>query len=262
MSLVRIAARMALRQTLLGKTKVGDNVRDSEIGLIETGQDGVVTTESAKPFISIYSETSSARANIDLRAMVLNGLTDIVMDIGYTARHVEIDPETEESFVLDGVPASDDAFEFFLDMVVRQICDAISNPRDPWADLFRSLLIGVTSLDRSVATSGARGVRVALHQLRMRATLLADPVSGVPLKPETPMARFFAMAETLDPVSRVKAAEMLAQIETSATALEIAMRRYGMTRDEADALLLTAPAGVIDDTPMTDIATDRTEIVF
>lgn len=55
MSLIRIAARMAAVRALRGRTLVGDNVLDSQIGALDVGADGELRTEEDKPFISVYT---------------------------------------------------------------------------------------------------------------------------------------------------------------------------------------------------------------
>lgn len=249
MSLTRIALRIAICQALRGKTEVGANVLDSQIGLVETDAAGKVTSISRKPFISVYVDSAQVRNETGIRSVLLNGLTEINFDIGISTHHVEVDPDTDESVIMPGLPATDDAMEFYLDLVARQVLDALNDPADPWADIYRSFIGSkIAAIDRACATSGVGGMRVALHQIRLQVDLLPDPVRGRPLNPEGPMARFFALAEGLDAATRAKAARMLAQIEGDATPLDIAIRRYGFTAAEAKALLLTPLDGVPDGT--------------
>ena len=260
MSLVRIAARIAIRQALLGKTKVGDNVLDSQIGLIDSALAGEEDSPANKPFISIYADAGSSReSDNDLRSFSSNGLTDFMFEVGFSARHVTTDPDTDEAVVLEGIPATDDSFEFFLDMVVRQIGDALNDADDPWADLARRLIRKVSSIERAVATSGQRGVRVALHQMRVQVELIRDPLKGTPLSTTHPMTTFFSLVEGMDEACRAKAAEMLAQLEDMPTALQSTVQRYGFTRQEAEALLLAPVSGVPEDTGITEIVVSEPE---
>lgn len=261
MSIIRIAMRIAIRQALMGKTKVGNNVLDSQIGLV--GSDGgELSVNQQKPFISLYAESARVETNEGFRALVQNGVTELTFDVGFSAHHVTTDPDTDEAVVLDGIPASDDNFEFFLDMVIRQIGDALNDPDDPWADIARSFLRRVESIDRACASSGARGVRVALHQLRMRVELLSDPVKGMVVSPQSAIGRFFALAETLDDTTRAKVAEMLAQLQADESSIDAAFRRYGFTHSEAEALLLTMRDGVADDQVITEvISPDQTVLL-
>ncbi len=257
MSLTRIATRIAICQALRGKTEVGANVLDSQIGLVETDAAGKVTSVGRKPFISVYADSAKARSEAGIRSLLLNGLTEINFDIGISTQHVEVDPVTDESVILPGLPAIDDAMEFYLDLVARQVLDALNDPADPWADIYRSFIGGkIVSADRACATSGVAGVRVALHQIRLQVDLLPDPVRGRPLAPEGPMARFFALVGGLDDdVTRVKAARMLAQIEGDATPLDIAIRRYGFTAAEAKALLISPIDGVPEGATVGEVVT-------
>src|SRR5690606_33818015 len=110
------------------------------------------------------------------------------------------------------VPDTDDAFEFYLDIVARQIGDVLTDPANEWAEIFRRLCLQIVSVERRRTGSADNGARLAAHQIKMTVDLVADPVKGVPLKAGSPMASFFTKAATLGGPIAAKVALMQAAI--------------------------------------------------
>lgn len=246
MSLVRIALRVCAVQALKGRTLVGDNVLDSEIGALETGADGTLKTAKEKRFISVYADDGKQLSGLDLRTLVPSGQVDLVFEAGVATPHLIGDPETDETEIVAGLPGTDANFEFYLDLMFRQIADVLADPDNEWAAIFKSLIIRFDKSQRSRISGDTNGVRLAAHQLKVTVDAVADPVAGQPLNPASPMAAFFAKCES-DLISREpdmvkKIALMRAQISGDDEEMEAVIRRYGLIYSEADALLLT-PSG-------------------
>lgn len=148
MSLNRIAARIAAVQALRGKTLVGDNVLDSDIGALDVQADQSLRTDQEKPFISVYCDASVNKDGGGLRGLVANGQTDFLFEAGIAATMTVTDPDTDESHVVPGIPATDAAFEFHLDMVLRQISLNVKTKR--FANYFNQL--GETRVPLAAAT--------------------------------------------------------------------------------------------------------------
>lgn len=297
MSLHRIAARIAAVQALRGKTLVGDNVLDSEIGAIDIGVDGSVSVDAdlRKPFIAVYSDGAANKdgpTSDATRALVPNGATDFLFEAGVTAVMTDVDPETDETTLVGiGIPATDPGFEFQLDIIMRQVTDCLSDPANEWADVFRGLCSRFISIERN-RTSGEQGTKLAAHQLKVTVDLLPDPVRGAELKPAHPLMKFFDLAETItvpnpnryidnpdyphssdapkildpeapeevqDPVVAAQVAMMQAQLTGDEHEWQLALRRYGMTRGEADALLITPPTGTDGDIDIADVVAGGAE---
>lgn len=272
MSLTRIAARLAAVYALRGKTLVGDNVLDSQIGALDITADGELRTDEEKPFISVYADAAKSEENM-LRSWTDNGATDFLFEMGVTAAHTEFNDETGETTLVGvGIPATDAAFEFLLDVVARQIGDALSDPENEWAEIFRKFHMGNGLIERARTSGDGSGIRLAAQQIKLNVTLMPDPVRGRELKPESPMALFFAKAATLtvpnpahdpddpdspavipDPVLGAQVALMQAQIAGSATDWQTELRRYGMTRTEGENLLVVPPDGVEGDIAIVEV---------
>lgn len=205
MSLVRIALRIAAVQALKGRTDVGQNVLDSRFGALDVGADGKIRTDQKKPFLAVYTDGAVAGDSergrvadlIDLRALNVNGLTDIVIEAGVAEAMVEIDPNTDEATLVGiGIAPTDDHLETQLDFIVRQACNALNDPDDEWADVFRGLTNGFAKIERARAAN-AQGTKFAAHQIRISASLVDDPLPGEALEPDSALGRFLAKAATV-----------------------------------------------------------------
>lgn len=242
MSFVRIAIRMSAVEAIRGKTVVGDNVLDSEIGVLDMAVDGSLRTETDKPFMSVYTDNSKCDSGLSLRALASPGDLDLFFESGIATAHSVTDPNTDESVVF-GMPATDANFEFFLDVGMHQIADALNDPDNEWAEIFRSLIMNIRRAERARVTGDTNGVRLAAHQLKIVCETVAEPLRRMPLNPTSPMARFLAKCESdlapTRPDIAAKVALMRAEIEGDDTDLQTARRRYGLLFSEADAMLIT-----------------------
>ncbi|QCM12344.1 hypothetical protein CFBP6625_18050 [Agrobacterium tumefaciens] len=247
MSLVCIALRISAVQAFKGRTLVGNNILDSEIGALETSMAGELRTPEEKQFVSVYTDDRKQMSGLELRSLIAGGQIDLVFEAGVATPHLVSDPETDEKVIMVGMPATDANFEFYLDMTLRQITDAIADPKNEWAAIFNSLILSVEKCQRARISGDTNGVRLAAHQMKITVNAVAEPVAGQPLKPGSPMAAFFAKCESdlvhREPDMAKKIALMKAQIAGNDEELTAAMRRYGMTYSEADAMLLTFPDG-------------------
>ena len=242
MSLTRIALRIAAVEAIKGKTLVGDRVLDTPNGAMGIQADGRLRTKEEKPFVSVYTDQGRAE-NIKGRSLTENGLCDIIFEIGVSSAMLDLDEETGAlALVGINIPASDRNQEFFLDIVQRQICDALSDPQNPWADIYRGLHYRIVKIEFAGARSADDGQRLAGHQLRLTVDLADDPVAGEPLDPRTPFMRFLTALEGVDDRSYAEqAATMRVLVSGSVDERLRLQRRHGMTSAELDALGYEAP---------------------
>ncbi|MGP4686166.1 hypothetical protein ACSV5K_07365 [Agrobacterium pusense] len=243
MSIVRIALRICGVEAVRGKTLVGDNVLDSEIGALDTAADGTLRTPKEKQFVSVYTDDSKVLTGLESRSFTRNGSLDLIFEGGVASPHITTDPDTDASVIYNGLPATDANFEFYLDLTMRQITDALCDPENEWAAIFNSLVIRFEKLERARVSGDTNGVRLAAHQMKLTIEPIADPVMGNGIPAGSPLAVFFAKCES-DLIGRMpdtakKIALMRAQISGDASELRTAMRRYGLIHDEADAMLIT-----------------------
>ncbi|MFT0892951.1 hypothetical protein [Pseudochelatococcus sp. G4_1912] len=267
---------MAVIEALKNRTLAGANVSDSNIGALDVSADGSLRTDEDRPWLAVYTDSSSTKEtfpNATMRSFAANGQTILVFEFGIASSQIVVDPETGLSNVVTGIPATDDAFEMHADIVARQIGDALLDPDNQWAEIFRLLVQSFKNVERLRTSSDTNGVRLAAQQIRITADLVADPVRGQPLKDASPLKLFFDKCETdlrlpnpaypdesdeptiVDPVIAAKIELMRAQIGTDAAPFDwqTIQRRFGLTGYEADALMIKPPAGVPGDATITDI---------
>lgn len=240
--LAKIAWRMATVAALKGATIVGSNVLDSEIGALEVGADGQLRTDQETPFHSVYVDGAKLEQSSDnvLRALHASGLADLTIETGITTTMTEIDDATGASTIVGiEIPATDAAFEFFLDCAGREVVNALTDPNNEWAEIWRSLTAKIVKIDRKRTSDATNGTRIAAHQLIITAELLPDPVFGEPVRDGSVWHRFFAkLSEDDDPIVVKKREALLALLGDPATTLasEAQRRRFGMTLAEVRAL--------------------------
>ncbi|WP_062111132.1 hypothetical protein [Aureimonas sp. AU40] len=237
MSLARIALRTAAVEAIKGRTMVGENVLDSPNGALDIQSDGTLRTEEDKPFVAIYTDEGVAD-DVAERDLTENGSCVLVIEIGISMAMTELDRETGQSTIVGvSVPASDRAFEFFLELVQRQVLDALSDPDSVWADIFRALHTRVEKMEVGARRTSDNGQKLAGHQTRLQLALMPDPVRGAPLDPRSAMARFLTALEAEGEATYVaQAVAMRSVLGGIAPDWKLHQARRGLTRMELHAL--------------------------
>jgi len=230
---LRIAAVEALR----GRTMVGDRVLDSPNGALDVQADGSLRTEEERPFISIYTDAGSAE-DISGRSLIENGSCVLVIEAGISQAMTELDEETGTTTLVGiNIPASDQGFEFFLDIVQRQITEALTDPDNAWAEIYKSLHYRVTKIEVGGKRNTDDGQRLAGHQTRITLELIEDPVRGESIEPDSPLGMFFdAMQSSENQIYQAQAVTMLALVGGADPDWKVLQRRHGMTAAELRAL--------------------------
>lgn len=237
MSLIRIALRIAAVEALKGRTLVGANVLDSPNGALDIQADGSLRTDAEKPFIAIFTDQGKAE-NITGRSLTENGACDIIFEMGVSSAMFQTDPVTSETVMIGiNIPATDSSREFFLDVVQRQIRDALTDPDNAWAEIYRNLHYRVRKIEFAGARNTEDGQKLAGHQMRLTVDLADDPVKGEGLHPETPLLKFLeALDATDDADYQEQAAKMRSLLTGSTEEWEQLQTRHGMTAGELLAL--------------------------
>lgn len=240
MSVGRIALRIATIGALRGATSVGSNVLDSEIGSIDVAADESLRTNQEKPFISVYTDGSKAEDLSGARRLWQNGLTELLIETGIAASMTETDQETGESVIIGGIPATDSAFELFLDVVDREAVAALMDPDNPWAEIWRILVIDVVKVERRRTADAETGTRMAAHQQSITCDLLPDPVFGEPLAATSVWHKLLDQMEVVQHPYLHKLQELMGVNVTQLNSID-QRRRFGFTLDEARALCDVPP---------------------
>lgn len=199
MSFARIALRTAAVEALRGKTNVGSNVLDSGIGAFDVAADGTTRTDQTEPFISVYTENAVSENPARQAPLLYSGTVDVLFEYGIAANMTETDPDTGESTIMTVFPATDAAFELFLDIIGRQIVNALTDPSNPWAVIWQGVATKITKVVRRRTADVASGTRVAAHQLVVTVETLREPQTGAARDADCPYMRFLAKLDAGTP---------------------------------------------------------------
>jgi hypothetical protein len=248
MSLSRIALRIAAVEAIRGRTLVGDNVLDSPNGALDIQADGSLRTAQEKPFVSVFTDLSKKEAP-EVRSLIENGACDIVFEIGVSTAMNERDKRTGESFIVGvDIPPSDRNREFYLDIVQRQIFDALNDPANAWADIYRGLHYRILKVEFVGARSTEDGQKLTGHQVRVTVELADDPLRGEEIDAQSPFGRFLSAIEASDDSTYQDQAALIRTLLTGASQEWTSFQRHiGLTNAELVAVghgpLEADPAG-------------------
>lgn len=258
----RIALRIATISALKGRTLVGDKVLDSEMVALDHDENGKLFTRQKRPFITVYTGDAEVDGDLSVRSLHKSGITELIIEIA-VASTLSVRNDKGNQEVVAGIPATDENFEFFLDVTARQVINALSDPNNEWSEIWRNLTNRVVAIVRR-RTSSALGERFAAMQIVILVDLLPDPLSGAALAPTGIWAKLFArLGEptvenpdhdpddpdsppmVVDPevAAKLIVLQSLLGEAGQSTELDEARRRFGLTRGEAEAMLLSLQPG-------------------
>jgi len=234
MSMVRFAVRAALVNALRGNTLVQDNVLDSKIGVIDVSADFSVRTSESKPFIGIYVDAAQVTPD-GIREIFCNGDCEIVLEFGMTSAMAEVDEQGQSTIASIGIPVTDEAMEFQLDLVAREIMAALSDPENVWSEYFKCLVSKIKKIERSRVGFEDQSVRLAAHQIKITAALIDDPLPNSTLIApfDELLPSLVDLGGTWAVMANVVEAHLLGQ---DLTADEYAAQRLGQSKAENAAL--------------------------
>lgn len=195
MSLTMMALRIAAVQALkAGGTLVGNNVLDSQISAIDHTADGQLRSDQERPFIAVYTDSAKAQ-NLGQTGLRANGKVDIMLNCGVSATMAQTDAETGETEIVDLFPATDAHLEAVLDAIDVQIMRVLSDPENPWAQIFGDFVLTYSAKEHLRSSSAADSVRIAAGQTKLTVEVHADPRFGQPLPEGGVWQRFMALME-------------------------------------------------------------------
>lgn len=239
MSIGRIALRIATIEALRGNTSVLDNVLDSEIGSLDVAADESLRTNQEKPFISIYTDSAKADDLGSGRRLWVNGATELLIESGMAASMTETDPETGEKTIIGGIPATDAAFELFLDVVDRQTIAVLMDPNNVWSEIWKSLIRDIIRVERRRTADAETGTRMAAHQQCIVCDLLPDPVYGEPIAETSVWRRLLDLMAAIEHPYLETLQDLIGA--SSDDLMPSQQRRFGLTLEEARALAGVSP---------------------
>jgi hypothetical protein len=236
--LTRIALRVAVQEALRGATLAGDNVLDSQFTALDLDADGALRTDQDRPFISVYTDGGRIGSGNGFLSLFGDDPTvELVIEAGISAAMFEEDPDTGVTSIIGvGLPDTDANMELTLDLMMRQVADALVAPGSPWADLARELLGNVSGIERSRIGQKQNGTRVAAQEVRITASLLADPVKGADLAGSIYVKFLEALAASSD--ARLHKVQQAFETALTGTAADwdLVQRELGLTVGQSIAL--------------------------
>jgi hypothetical protein len=241
MSLTMMALRIAAVEALkLGGTLVGTNVLDSQISAIDQTADGDLQTDQQRPFIAVYSDASKA-TDLGATGLRANGHVELTFNCGVSVTMGQTNKDTGVTEIIEGLPSTDAQFEAILDVVGCQICRVLTDPDNPWAQVFGNLC---TLVSKSQVRSGsaADGVRLACGQIKLTVDAYADPPLGQVFAADSHWLNFLALMAQNDVAQAGLFELMLGQASTATDQTYEALT--GMTTRDASALALYTVDGV------------------
>lgn len=194
MSLCRFALRLCAVEALKGRTIAEGNIRNSTISAIDIGANGDLRMDEDRLFCDVFTDESVA-TDTDLRDLRQNGMVALNFESGIASGMAVTNPETGESQLAIGLPATDSAFEATLDILQRQITAALTDPTNEWSELWRKLSDGVAKIETQRTAREDDGTRRAARRLSLTLMAKPDPVYGEPLAATSVWVRFKAMVD-------------------------------------------------------------------
>ena len=250
MSLTMMALRIAAVQALkAGGTLVGDNVLDSQISAIDQTADGQLRSDQQRPFIAVYTDAAKVR-DMGQTGLRSNGMVDIMFNCGVSLTMAQTDRATGEASIVEGFPATDAHFEAVLDVLDVQIGRVLTDPDNPWSQVFGDFVRAYVGKEHVRSSSSAENVRLAAGQTKLTVEVLADPRLGQPLAEGGPWRRFMALMEEHG-VPQLALFRQLVGDAASGPYAEFE-QLTGMTARDAQALRLYTFGGVPRDVVVTE----------
>jgi len=249
MSLTMMALRICAVQALkAGNTLVGDNVLDSQISAIDQTADGRLRSDQQRPFIAVYTDAAKSQdlAQTGLRA---NGRVDVMFNCGVSLTMAQTDKATGEASIVEGFPATDAHFEAVIDALDVQIGRVLTDPDNPWSQVFGDFVQAYVAKDHVRSSSAAENVRLAAGQTKLSIDVFADPRLGQPLAEGGPWPRFLALMQA-EGVPQLALFQMLLGEADTGPYAEFE-QLTGMTSRDANALRLYAYGDVARDVTIT-----------
>ncbi|GGF38247.1 hypothetical protein GCM10011321_31510 [Youhaiella tibetensis] len=244
MSLVWAGLRIAAVEALKGRTEAGNEVLDSEIGAIEPRADGTVDIGIERRYVAVYTQAGDVEADsLDPRALLEGGTVELLFEAGVTATMHVRDEQTGAQQIFEGIPSTDANFELYLDLIFRQVTNALLDPDNEWAEIWRSFVLRVVKVER-FRIADAQNVRLAGRQMKVICQVVDDPLQGQRLDSAGALSMLLARLEASDDEqNRNRAVLLRAAIGAPGQPdWRSAQPAQGMTGNEFAALGLQPPA--------------------
>jgi hypothetical protein len=229
---------------LMNQTWAEDRVYDSDNTPLAQALQG-----ETKPYIVVYTD-EDVRANVGKEFYNADRTLTLVIEMG-----VATAIDTEQGGVRIQIPATDESFEFAIDMIESQVLGIIwGSTSSQWAEILRRIVMAFGNAPSRRGGSATAGTRWAARQLTLPCSVLNDQPPGVPVPEGHPIRDFIVLAQQEDKMSTT--ATLLAAMLDSFEAPDWrqAQAWLGLTEEGVRALGI-APVVLGDEIPppLTDV---------
>ncbi len=196
MSLIMSALSVCLVKALKGKSFAEDRVLESDPDALVETLNGALEIKQPGPFVNVFVQ--GAKATVGGQSLLReNGDVEIIFEMGVNAQMTISDPETGEGrlTMVDLVPSTAN-MDRLLGLMWSQITNAIEDQSNEWADLVRSLVVGLDAgeIVRMGVVSTA-GQRLAARQIKLTVRALSEPQADNWDEQGAPFGRYVAAVE-------------------------------------------------------------------
>ncbi len=195
MSLTSLATRLCFVEAIRGQTLAGDNVEDGPLDPVS------LAASTASPLIVVYSDAEHFRSDSEsfTQASGEDGAHQLVLTADlFLPSALSITPEGGTSVPID---VRDFGAGVAFDLMVHQIEGVLSVGASQWAQLFRSFVMKVTSIQIQayVLPSQDKNTRYPARNITMTLDVIDSPPFGQP--PTLIWQRFIAAVQASDDVA-------------------------------------------------------------
>ncbi len=179
MALTTFALRCAAVRALRGNTFCGEKVFDSEIVPLDQK-----STEQKAPFISVYTDESRTPSVAGRDILGAQHEIDLTFEISVSAQ-IEVTVadqqggQTVETHIT--VPKTDAALEAQLNIIGRQIHRVFLASENPWAEVWRNLVVRISRIDEKRGAMSENGMRFAARQITFSFVVINEPPFSDPI---------------------------------------------------------------------------------
>lgn len=232
MNLTALAIRICAVEAIAGATIAEDRVFDSRFEEMDS-----VAVVTKLPVISVYTDDDrlTAEGGTSLAKATLFGKRELklAVDMG-VASIITVQLPNGETVDEIGFPETDANHEALLNVMGRQVFTALFAGAGPWAEIFRSFVTNVGSIESVRGADVKNGTRFAARSIVFTLDTIADPVPGRGPEAGTPWATFIAKATATPRLAKIAA---LIEAETGGTPTGWAAVKamMGWTSEEAEA---------------------------
>ena len=174
MSLARLALRLSTARALRDATLAGSRVFDSSIDPVD-----LRLSAERQPVITVYTDDHEETTRGRGEGIGGDASCDLVIEFA-VAGLVSAPVDGGAALV---IAETDEAMEFLLDLMERQIVSALTAGQGPWATLWRVFCVGVNRRMSRRGASAEDASRFAARQLTLTCDLLIDPAPSGAVPP-------------------------------------------------------------------------------